>query len=137
MRKLNYLTILVVAISFIACNSSEESVNEHFLYEKSKGPIIVIYKASKHDCITANGDCDAKLTINIPDSKAVYDSEMNSSYLTLYFKSENHEGDDLIDFPGVYYDAKMTGIGIGIDIPKQKSRWIEETGQYVLKFQYK
>ena len=137
MKKLFFLTISVVAISFIACNSNEESFNEQFLYEKSKGPVTIKYKADKSDCVTLNGTCDAMIVFDIPDSKAVYDSEMNSSYLTLYLKSNNHEGDDLIDFPGMYYDAKMTGIGIGIDIPKQKSRWIEETGQYVLKFQYK
>ncbi|MDL2228591.1 hypothetical protein LJC25_00820 [Bacteroidales bacterium OttesenSCG-928-K03] len=140
MKKIFLFLTSILAITFLACNSNNDSVNDSFVAEKSRGPLIISYAADTIICIEPKGKCIASMIINFDDDKSSssIDNESNViAYNTLRLYSENHEGDDLINFPEIYYDAKMTGIGVGIYIPEQTAGYIEETNEYILKFLYR
>lgn len=139
MKKLLLLTLPLVAVLYFACDSNKESLNnEYTAIEKSRGPVIITYKADSTNCIQPTGKCEAQMIIDVPQAKrTVLDSETRVRYSILHLKSENHEGGELTDFPEIYYDSDMTGIGVGIYIPAQKAEWLEETDEYVLKFLYR
>ncbi|MDR2083684.1 MAG: hypothetical protein LBP67_01645 [Bacteroidales bacterium] len=142
MKTFFVLLIAMLAVSFMACDSNKDSINERLISEKSKGPIKIQYNADSINCVSISGHCKATIIINFDDDNLLLPDGADSKdsvieYHALTLSSDMHESDDLLNFPGIYYDAAMTGIGIGIYIPAQRARWIEETQQYVLKFQYK